>query len=169
MRNEGKDVVIEQQLGAFLDQHGLLMGTAESCTGGRIASMITAWPGSSRHYAGSIVSYSNEVKEKLLHVSHEDLERFGAVSRPVVEQMATGALHALGCDCAMATSGIAGPDGGTPDKPVGTVWVAAVVKGTTVSHCYRFGDKREDNIVSASHAALRLLIELLRDTYGSAE
>lgn len=140
---------------------GLTMGTAESCTGGRIAAMVTSVAGSSRYFAGSVVAYSNEVKKRALGVSPRDLQEYGAVSRVVVEQMALGAMQALGCDCAVATSGVAGPDGGTADKPVGTVWIAAGRQDKVVSECYRFGNVREANIGRASNAALLMLLGLV--------
>ncbi|MCC8095939.1 MAG: CinA family nicotinamide mononucleotide deamidase-related protein [Tannerellaceae bacterium] len=152
---------LEQVLGRKLEEKKYLVGTAESCTGGYIASRITAWPGSSRHYMGSIVSYSNDIKKQVLGVSAEDLETYGAVSRQVVEQMVTGAIRVLGCDCTVATSGIAGPDGGTQDKPVGTIWIAAAVKDKVITECYHFGKVREQNIIRASNAALLMLLKML--------
>lgn len=109
-----------------LSRRNLTIGTAESCTGGNIAASITAVPGSSANFTGSIVSYSNSVKTNILGVPTVTLENYGAVSRPTVMRMAVGATEILQTDCAIATSGIAGPGGGTPDKPVGTVWVAVV-------------------------------------------
>ncbi|MDR1402968.1 MAG: CinA family nicotinamide mononucleotide deamidase-related protein [Tannerellaceae bacterium] len=157
-----EDKAIEEQMGEALLAKGLTMGTAESCTGGRIASMLTAIPGSSRYFAGGVVSYSNDVKRRVLGVSEEDLSRYGAVSRPVVEQMSAGAIRVLGCDCAVSTSGIAGPDGGTPEKPAGTVWIAAAYKGKVVARQHRFAGIREMNIVRASNMALLALLELIR-------
>jgi nicotinamide-nucleotide amidase len=157
-----EDKTIEEQIGEALLTKRLTMGTAESCTGGRIASMLTSIPGSSRYFTGSIVSYSNEIKHHVLGVSHEDLSRYGAVSQPVVEQMSLGALRVLGCDCAVSTSGIAGPDGGTPGKPVGTVWIAAAYEGKVISKCHHFTGIREMNIVRASNMALLMLLELIR-------
>ena len=103
----------------------MLLGTAESCTGGLIAALCTAVPGSSRWFAGGVVSYANSVKSGLLGVDPALLSAHGAVSGPVVEAMAKGALDALGVDASLAVSGVAGPDGGSADKPVGTVWIAA--------------------------------------------
>lgn len=140
------------------------MGTAESCTGGRIANMITLIPGSSDYFAGGVVSYSNEVKRNVLGVSEDSLNLHGAVSREVVEQMALGAIHVLGCDCAVATSGVAGPGGGTPQKPVGTVWIAAALKDRVVSECYHFGTIREQNIQQAADMALLMLLRLLSES-----
>lgn len=150
-----------EQIGVLLRAKGLMMGTAESCTGGRIANMITLVAGSSEYFAGGIVSYSNEVKHNVLGVSEESLRQHGAVSREVVEQMALGAIRVLGCDCSVATSGIAGPGGGTPEKPVGTVWIAAALKDRVVSCCYHFGTERSENIQSAADAALTMLSELI--------
>ncbi|MDH6304327.1 nicotinamide-nucleotide amidase [Parabacteroides sp. PF5-5] len=156
-----EDTPLEELIGKALLEKQLTMGTAESCTGGRIASMLTSIPGSSRYFVGSIVSYSNEVKHNVLGVSNEDLEKYGAVSQPVVEQMALGAIRVLGCDCAVATSGIAGPDGGTPEKPVGTVWIAAAYKNKVVSECYHFTNIREMNIArTANTALLKLLLTI---------
>ena len=98
----------------------------------------------------------------MLGVSEESLMQYGAVSRPVVEQMALGAIRTLGCDCAVATSGIAGPGGGTSEKPVGTVWIAAALKDKVVSECFHFGTEREENIRQAARTALRMLKEMLQ-------
>lgn len=155
------DKPLAKQLGELLRAKKLMMGTAESCTGGRIANMITLIAGSSDYFAGGIVSYSNEVKHNVLGVSEENLRLHGAVSREVVEQMALGAIRTLGCDCSVATSGIAGPGGGTPEKPVGTVWVAAALNDQVVSHCYHFGTVRAENIQSAANIALIMLLDLL--------
>lgn len=157
---------ISEQLGELLRSEGWLMGTAESCTGGRIANMITLVAGSSDYFVGGVVSYSNEVKHRVLGVSEESLRLHGAVSREVVEQMAQGAIRTLGCDCAVATSGVAGPGGGTPEKPVGTVWIAAALKGEVVSHCFHFGTVRAENIQAAADAALLLLLDLLQKSDG---
>ena len=143
-------MVIEKEIGELLRSRHLTMGTAESCTGGYIAHLITR-----------VVSYSKEVKHHVLGVSEDSLAQYGAVSRPVVEQMALGAIRVLGCDCAVATSGIAGPGGGTPEKPVGTVWIAAALKDMVVSECCHFGTEREDNIRLAANTALRMLQQLL--------
>lgn len=152
--DKGVEVVIGEQLRRL----GWRMGTAESCTGGRIASMLTSVAGSSDYFSGAVVAYGNEVKRAVLGVSPDDLQRLGAVSGPVVEQMARGAVRVLGVDCAVATSGIAGPGGGTPDKPVGTVWMAAAVKDRVVSKCFRFGTIREQNIQRSANMALLLLL-----------
>ena len=157
---------LSEQLGGLLRSKGLLMGTAESCTGGRIANMVTLVAGSSDYFVGGVVSYSNEVKHNVLGVSEDSLRLHGAVSREVVEQMAQGAIRTLGCDCSVATSGVAGPDGGSPEKPVGTVWIAAALKELVVSHCYHFGTVRAENIQSAADTALTMLLELLQKSDG---
>lgn len=155
---------VEIEIANALKSRRLVMGTAESCTGGKIASMITSMAGSSEYFAGGVVSYCNEVKHDVLGVSEDNLRTYGAVSQPVVEQMARGAIRVLGCDCAVATSGIAGPGGGTPTKPVGTVWVAAAYKERILSGCYHFGENpRTENIRLSAEAALRMLLGLLRE------
>lgn len=151
---------IGEQIGQLLLSRQLTIGTAESCTGGYIAHLITRVAGSSAYYVGGIVSYSNEVKEKVLGVTLESLNDYGPVSRSVVEQMALGAVRVLGCDCAVATSGIAGPGGGTEVNPVGTVWIAAAYKEQVVSACYHFEEDREENIQQAANTALQMLIDL---------
>jgi nicotinamide-nucleotide amidase len=123
-----EDVGMETVIGKLLKERGKTMGTAESCTGGYIAHLITSQRGSSEYYKGSVVSYANAVKENVLHVSHQTLETAGAVSEDTVIQMVKGALGVLQTDYALATSGIMGPDGGTESKPVGTVWIAAGTK-----------------------------------------
>ena len=157
---------LSEQLGGLLRSKGLLMGTAESCTGGRIANMVTLVAGSSDYFVGGVVSYSNEVKHNVLGVSEDSLRLHGAVSREVVEQMAQGAIRTLGCDCSVAASGVAGPGGGSPEKPVGTVWIAAALKEQVVSHCYHFGTVRAENIQSAADTALTMLLELLQKSDG---
>lgn len=152
---------LEVRLGQLLSRKGLTMGTAESCTGGKIASLMTSVAGSSAYFVGGVVSYTNEVKHQVLGVSSEALDRYGAVSQAVVEQMAQGATRVLGCDCAVATSGIAGPGGGTPTKPVGTVWIAACRGEHVRSACFHFEGDRLGNIRSSAEAALSMLLELL--------
>jgi PncC family amidohydrolase len=118
------DETMESVTGALLDEHGLSVATAESCTGGLIAERITDVPGSSNYFRGGVVAYSNEAKASLLGVPTALIEAHGAVSEPVIRAMAEGARERFGSDFAVATSGISGPDGGTPEKPVGLVWIA---------------------------------------------
>lgn len=124
---------IEEKIGECLKDKGMTLSTAESCTGGGIAALITSVPGSSSYFKGGIVAYSNEVKMNLLHVSPQTLEKYGAVSRETVIEMAKGAMEALKTECAVATSGIAGPGGGTLEKPVGTIWMAVVCRDKIVT------------------------------------
>ena len=141
----------------------LTAATAESCTGGNIAHSITAIAGASDVFCGSVVSYSNDVKSNVLGVSETDLARYGAVSIPVVEQMVSGAIRTIGTQCAMATSGIAGPTGGSPEKPVGTVCVAVSACGRTRSATYHFPGNRGRVIRRATDTAIINLIYLLRE------
>lgn len=153
-----RDIPIEQILGERLFARGLTLGTAESCTGGTIAHQITSIPGSSHYFKGSVVSYSNETKVNLLHVRQENLDKDGAVSESVVLDMARGACQALNTDCSIAVSGIAGPDGGTDQKPVGTVWICTAYNGKYEARKYTFGKFRDANIMRASnHGMLQLL------------
>ena len=124
---------LEEEIGELLKAKNLSLSTAESCTGGGIAALITSVPGSSEYFNGGIVAYSNEIKQDLLHVSAETLARHGAVSRETVVEMVKGAMKTLKTDCAVATSGIAGPGGGTQEKPVGTIWIAAAYKNEIVT------------------------------------
>lgn len=156
------DQHIEILIGDLLRAQQKTVGTAESCTGGNIASLLTAVPGSSDYFVGGIVSYANSVKQHVLSVSEHDLATYGAVSRQVVEQMAKGALRTLECDYAIATSGIAGPGGGTPEKPVGTVWIAVASKKKVVSKEYYFNTGRSQNIKRTVNFALLLLLEELK-------
>lgn len=160
---------LAQVLGGLLKERELTVACAESCTGGNIAHKITQIPGSSSYFLGSVVSYSNDVKADVLGVSRSDLSRHGAVSREVVEQMATGASRLMRSDCAMATSGIAGPDGGTKFKPVGTVWMAAKLGTTVVSELIQFGGERNEVIEKATNHVMVMLIKLLRNNYVGQE
>lgn len=156
-----EDKPIQEIIGDILRLKNRTMGTAESCTGGKIAELITSVPGSSSYFLGGIVSYANTVKQDVLHVSEVSLHTYGAVSQQVVEEMALGALKTLNCDCSVATSGIAGPEGGSPDKPVGSVWIAVASKEKIKSRMFQFGKNREQNILRASNTALLMLKELI--------
>ena len=141
----------------ILKEKNKTIGTAESCTGGYIAHLITSNPGSSIGYKGSIISYANDVKENILGVTDETLRTVGAVSEETVIQMVKGAIEKLNVDFAVATSGIMGPDGGTDEKPVGTVWIAAGNKGKVQTAKLAFRFDRERNIEMTSHTALNFL------------
>lgn len=156
-----EDIPIEQVLGNLLLSQGKMVATAESCTGGNIAHRFTTISGSSAFFKGSVVAYSNDIKESILDVFSDDLKDYGAVSQIVVEKMAEGVRRLLKSDVAIATSGIAGPTGGTVEKPVGTVWIAACSDTTMISREYHFSLLREQNIQRATQAALLLLKEIL--------
>lgn len=158
-----KDITIEQILGERLFEKGLTIATAESCTGGNISHLITTIAGSSNYFKGSIVSYSNEAKLNVLNVSPEDLEKDGAVSESVVINMAKGTQKVLNTDCSIAVSGIAGPGGGTEEKPVGTVWIATAYKDKVIAQKYVMGKFREANIIRASNTAMLQLLKMLED------
>lgn len=160
-----EDVSVAQRLEQVLTETGLTVGTAESCTGGNIAHCLTAIAGSSAVFNGGIVSYSNDVKHNVLGVSYDDLAAHGAVSEPVVRQMAEGACRVLGTDCAMATSGIAGPGGGSAEKPVGTVWMAVRTPAGTVSRMKRFPGDRNRVITRATTEAMLMLLAELSKTH----
>lgn len=148
---------LEVVIGELLTQKKWSLSTAESCTGGEIAHLLTSIPGSSNYYKGSVIAYDNLVKIKLLEVAEESLNSNGAVSEAVVRQMAEGVRKLLNSDFAVATSGIAGPDGGTDEKPVGTIWIAISSEKGTVAEKRIFGNDRTSNIKRFSIAALNLL------------
>lgn len=147
------------QIVELLRANGCLFATAESCTGGAIASAITRVAGCSDVMLGGVVAYHNNIKHGVLGVSTDTLCKFGAVSEAVVREMVAGVSARFGADCAVATSGVAGPGGGTPDKPVGTVWVAVKVRNRVVSHLLKLPDcGREANI----NATVCEVLEILR-------
>lgn len=152
---------LERELGELLMIKGKTIAVAESCTGGNIAHRITLVPGSSAYFKGGVIAYSNKVKEELLEVCKKDLEHHGAVSETVVKQMAEGVRKLIGTDYGVATSGIAGPDGGRPDKPVGTVWIAVATPQKTLAQQFLFSYTRERNIGRASMKAIQLVIDEL--------
>ena len=155
------DEKIEQVIANLLLDKKKTVSIAESCTGGNMAHMLTAMAGSSAYFKGAVVAYSNEVKANILGVNPNDLEEFGAVSQQVVEQMATGACKVIGSDYAIATSGIAGPDGGTDEKPVGTVWIAVASAEKVISEKFVFSKERGRNIRMASQAGFNMLRKLI--------
>lgn len=149
---------LEEVIGKLLKEKGKTLSTAESCTGGTIAKTLTNISGSSAYYNGSIVAYSNEAKINLLKVSKNDIELYGAVSQPVVEQMAKKARILLNTDFSIATSGIAGPGGGTEEKPIGTIWIAISSKEKIISQKLLLPyNNRERNISVTSSYALNIL------------
>lgn len=152
-----EDQSLPLALSNLLRSKNKTMSTAESCTGGYIAHLITAYAGASNIYKGSIISYDNEIKIKLLQVSPATLQKVGAVSEEVVKEMAANALASLNTDYTLAVSGIMGPDGGSPEKPVGTVWVAAGDRNKLVTQKFQFRFDRERNIEMTATQALNLL------------
>lgn len=156
-----KDMAVAEILGSLLSKNQFTVSTAESCTGGNIAHEITAVAGCSSYFKGTVVAYANEVKQNVLGVSQETLEKEGAVSEPTVRQMVEGVAQKLHTNCAIATSGIAGPGGGTDEKPVGTVWIAATANGKTVSELYHFAGNRSRVINHATTMAQLMLIKML--------
>jgi len=156
---------VAQVLGDLLTERELTISCAESCTGGNLAHRITQIPGSSDYFLGSVVSYSNEVKANVLSVPRRDIDSYGAVSKQVAEAMVCGIANLMHSDCSIATTGIAGPDGGTKYKPVGTVWIAAKYLGTVVSECIHFNGNRNEVIESATNHGMIMLINLLRNSY----
>jgi nicotinamide-nucleotide amidase len=156
-----QDQTMGEVLGQLLKEKGKTVATAESCTGGLIASWITAIPGSSAYFKGSVVAYAYETKEKVLGVKRATLESQGAVSEAVVREMVTGALSLLDTDYAIAVSGIMGPDGGTPDKPVGTVWVAVASKEKMNTVKFQLRYDRERNTQMTAVYAMNELRKLI--------
>lgn len=158
----GEDT-LEQIIGSLLKNQGGTLSTAESCTGGRIAHLITSVPGSSNYYIGSVIAYSNRIKERILNVDPSLINKHGAVSREVVEAMAQGIRQYFNTDYAVATSGIAGPDGGTIKKPVGMTWIAVTKDHKIISKKFLLGYDRKRNIRKASLSALNMLRKLILD------
>jgi PncC family amidohydrolase len=152
---------LEIQVGILLRERNLKLALAESCTGGLIGSRLTDVPGSSEYFLGSIVAYAYEAKVSLLGVSWDTLNSGGAVSRETVLEMARGARKALNTDIGVSVSGIAGPAGGTPDKPVGTTWIALVANDGEWAREFRFQGDRAQNKSLAADAALQLLLDYL--------
>jgi len=152
---------IEELVGKLLIKNNHRLGIAESCTGGIISELITSVPGSSAYFKGSVVAYSNEIKRDVLGISDADLNIHGAVSQEVVRKMAEGVMRLYKTDYAVATSGIAGPEGGTDLKPVGTTWIVVASKNQTITMKFNFGDHRGRNILKAAVTALVMLRKLL--------
>lgn len=165
---EGKETM-EEVVGKLLLRQNLTLGTAESCTGGNIAHKITSIAGSSRYYEGSIIAYSNAVKKGLLGVKEATLEQHGAVSEETVIEMARGTQQLLNVDCSIAVSGVAGPTGGSPEKPVGTIWVAIANKEALFTKRLQLGKDRLQNIERTTTFALNYLRRCLLNDLPSNE
>ncbi|BBI99160.1 hypothetical protein FGKAn22_08530 [Ferrigenium kumadai] len=154
--------ILAAQVGGALKAHGLLLATAESCTGGGVAQAVTSVAGSSSWFDRGFVTYSNPSKQQMLGVSEATLRQYGAVSEAVVREMVAGALQHSGAQVALAVSGIAGPDGGTPGKPVGTVWFAWGVKqGATVARLQHLVGDRDEVRAQSVRIALQGVLDLL--------
>jgi len=158
-----EDIALEKSILDFMAERNLTLSVAESCTGGYISHLFTQHAGSSKVFFGGAVSYSNQLKESILGVKNETLDKYGAVSEETVVEMVEGALRNFKSDYAIAVTGIAGPDGGTADKPVGTVWIAVASAQKTVKKKFTFGSKRLQNIERSASAALFMLNTLLKD------
>lgn len=154
---------LEVQIGHLLRKRALKLALAESCTGGLIGHRITDVPGSSEYFLGGVVAYAYEAKVALLGVSWDTLNTKGAVSEETVLEMARGARRILNTDIAVSVTGIAGPGGGTPEKPVGTTWIGLVAKEGEWTRSFQFSGNREQNKISSATAALQMLLDYLQD------
>ena len=157
-----EDASVQQLVHQLLTERGKTLAVAESCTGGTIASRFTAMAGSSAYFLAGVVAYANEAKRDILGVNYDDIMRYGAVSEQVARQMAEGARHATGADYAIATTGIAGPSGGTAEKPVGTVWIAVATPERTIATMRPSGTDRGQIINRASAYAIEMLYKELK-------
>lgn len=166
---DDRETALLKHTGNKLTEYKLTVGTAESCTRGWIACMFASEPESSECLIGGIVSYSEEIKKKLLGVSATDIETYGVVSQPVAEQMARGACRELECSCAIATTGFAGPDGGSENTPVGTVWIAVMVKGEVCARRFIFDGDRQEVVRQTSRQAIEMLLEKIDQLYSSQQ
>jgi PncC family amidohydrolase len=153
---------LEAQIGELLQARGLKLALAESCTGGLVGNRITDVPGSSGYFLGGVLAYAYEAKVNLLGVQWETLNSKGAVSREIVIEMAHGARNALNADIAVSVSGIAGPGGGTPEKPVGTTWIGLVTNEGEWARVFQFSGDRVQNKSHAAEAALQMLLDQLQ-------
>lgn len=170
LHNKNSEAIVadtlELQIGRLLRERGLKLSLAESCTGGLLGDRITNLPGSSEYFWGSLVTYAYEAKVALLNVSWDTLNSKGAVSRETVLEMARGARAALSTDIAVSVSGIAGPGGGTDEKPVGTTWICLVAADGEWTRLFQFQGDRLENKASAADAALQLLLDYLEGRIG---
>ncbi len=156
-----EDKVMSREIQTILYESGKTLGTAESCTGGRIAEAIISTPGASEYFKGGIVCYTNDIKERLLGVSHELLEEKTAVCEEVAIAMVKGAVNTLRTDYAVAVTGVAGPGGGTKEIPVGTIWIACGTESDIVTQKLEGDSGRDINLSNATCKALQLLLNYL--------
>ena len=161
--------ILSREIQQYLYESGLTVGSAESCTGGRIAESIIAVPGASTYFKGGIISYTNEIKESLLGVDHQLLEEQTAVCEDVAKAMVNGAIKALDVDFAIASTGTAGPGGGTPDIPVGTIWLACGNAENIVTMKLTEDYGRDINLAIATSKALQMFIDFLRTNMPKRE
>lgn len=155
---------LETRIGELLRRRKLTLATAESCTGGLVGHRLTSVPGSSDYYLGGVVAYSYDAKERVLGVRHDTLYDFGAVSAETALEMARGARRLLHTDLAVAVTGIAGPGGGTPDKPVGLVYIALSSRRQDVYRRFVWNEDRDGNKERSAQAALEMIVEYLEET-----
>ena len=155
--------ILSKEILQYLYDNGKTLGTAESCTGGRIAETIIAVPGASNYFKGGVVSYSNDVKVNVLHVDADLIAEKTAVCEEVAVQMVQGACDVLGCDYAISATGVAGPAGGTPEIPVGTIWIGYGAKDYVHTICLSEDNGRDINIAKATNLALRKFLEYYKE------
>ena len=155
--------ILSKEISQFIWEKGKTLGTAESCTGGRIAEAIILMPGASNYFKGSIVSYTNEIKEKILGVSHDVIEEKTAVCEEVAIEMVKGAIKALDVDYAISATGFAGPGGGTREIPVGTIWIACGSTDDIVTLKIEEDTGRDLNLAHATTKALHLFFDYLKE------
>lgn len=161
--------ILSREIQQYLYESGLTVGSAESCTGGRIAESIIAVPGASTYFEGGVISYTNEIKEHLLGVDHQLLEEQTAVCEDVAKAMVKGAIKTLGVDFAIASTGTAGPGGGTPSIPVGTIWLACGNAENIITMKLTEDYGRDINLAIATSKALQMFIDFLKDNMPKHE
>ncbi|MFZ9661605.1 MAG: nicotinamide-nucleotide amidohydrolase family protein, partial [Chitinophagaceae bacterium] len=160
-----EDISMQKIVGKLLLEKKLQLGMSESCTGGYISQLITSIPGSSEYFKGSIISYSNEMKQKILEVPQKTIETNGAVSKETAEAMTKGTLNVLGVDIALVATGIMGPGGGTNEKPVGTIWIGVGNQKKVQVHPFHFRFDRQRNIELSANAALNILRKFILENW----
>ena len=158
---EFENKILSREIQQILYEDDKTLSTAESCTGGRVAESIIAIPGASEYFKGGIISYTNEIKERLLEVDHDVLEEKTAVCEEVAQAMVKGAIKALNTDYAIAVTGIAGPGGGTKEIPVGTIWIACGSADEIVTFKLEEDDGRDKNLARATSKSLQLFLDFL--------
>ena len=161
--------ILSREIQQYLYESGLTVGSAESCTGGRIAESIIAVPGASTYFKGGVIPYTNEIKEQLLGVDHQLLEEQTAVCEDVAKAMVKGAIKTLGVDLAIASTGTAGPGGGTPSIPVGTIWLACGNADNIITMKLTEDYGRDINLAIATSKALQMFIDFLKDNMPKHE